>query len=179
MVTPPAPQPPVTPPQVEPVAAAAGTYDIVAGDTLAKIAKKNGVTVKALEDANPGVDPKKLKIGKKLNIPAATAPTAGAGAAAPQAAAGSGDYTIKSGDTLARIAKKNGVSLKALRAANPKYATTDHIRVGDKLVIPARTEAAAPAATDNTAAAPVPVTPPVQPMSPPPAAPAPAPAPGH
>ena len=49
---------------------AAGTeYVVVKGDTLGKIAKKNGVTLKALEAANPDVDPTKLKVGQKLTIP--------------------------------------------------------------------------------------------------------------
>ena len=61
-----------------PVPEAAGTeYVVVKGDTLAKIAKKNGVTLKALEAANPGVEPTKLKVGQKLTIPAGgTAPAA-------------------------------------------------------------------------------------------------------
>jgi len=35
------------------------------------------------------------------------------------------------------------IKLKALRAANPKIATTDHIHVGDKLVIPSKGETTA------------------------------------
>ncbi|HEY1490857.1 MAG TPA: LysM peptidoglycan-binding domain-containing protein, partial [Verrucomicrobiae bacterium] len=42
---------------------AGAEYTVVKGDTLAAIAKKNGVTTKALEAANPGVVPTKLKIG--------------------------------------------------------------------------------------------------------------------
>jgi len=71
------------------------------------------------------------------------------------------------------------VSLKALRAANPKIASTDHIKVGDKLTIPAKgetTASAAPAPAADTSAAPV--TPPSS--APVPVAPAPAPGqPGH
>ena len=43
------------------------------GDTLGAIAKKNGVSIKAIEDANPGIDAKKLQIGHKLQIPAGSA----------------------------------------------------------------------------------------------------------
>jgi LysM repeat protein len=174
------PPPVVQPPVVEPPAASGATYDVVSGDTLAKIAKKNGVTVKALEAANPGVDPKKLKPKQKLNLPAAT--TAGAATSAPAAAASTGDvsgggksYTVKSGDTLSKIAKRNHVTLHALRSANS--LTTDHIKVGQKLNIPGGAETAAPAASAETSAPPV---------LPPTAAPAPAqapvtpvPAPGH
>src|SRR5579864_5914760 len=53
-----------------PVTPAVTEYTVVKGDVLETIARKNGVTVKALEAANPGVVPTKLKIGQKLMIPA-------------------------------------------------------------------------------------------------------------
>jgi len=43
-------------------------------------------------------------------------------------------YVVKSGDTLSRIAKAHGISLKALKSANS--IDTDHIAVGTKLKIP-------------------------------------------
>src|SRR5450759_3918441 len=55
---------PTSPPVVLPelVASAAGSeYVVVKGDSLAKIAKKNGISLKALEAANPTVQPTKLK----------------------------------------------------------------------------------------------------------------------
>jgi len=42
-------------------------------------------------------------------------------------------YTVQPGDTLARIAKKNGTTVELLRAANPVRG--DFIRVGQKLKI--------------------------------------------
>ena len=163
-ITPPIPTPAPAPSStLPPIAAApaAGTdYLVQPGDTLAKIAKNQGVSLKALEAANPGVDSRKLKVKQKLTIPAKAADATGAAttpAAAPAAGAtdaGGESYAVKSGDTLSKIAKHHGVSLKALRAANPKIASTDHIHVGDKLVIPAKTEAATPTPTDTAAAAP-------------------------
>lgn len=44
-------------------------YTVKAGDTMAAIAKRNGVSVNALMSANPGVDARRLKIGQVLNIP--------------------------------------------------------------------------------------------------------------
>ena len=157
----------------EPVAPAAGSeYVVVKGDSLAKIAKKNGVTLKALEAANPGVVPTKLKIGQKLVIPAGgksltdtAAPTTAA-----VGDAGTASYTVKSGDTLTKIAKAHGTTVKAIEAANG--LTTTKISVGKKLKIPSKAEAA-PVAT-----APAPVeaapAPPTLPVSAVPAAPAPA-----
>ena len=66
---PPVVAPPVVAPAPAPQAAAA-EYVVVKGDSFAKIAKKNGVSVKAIEAANPGVAPTKLKVGQKLSIPA-------------------------------------------------------------------------------------------------------------
>jgi LysM repeat protein len=166
---PPPVQPPVPPSQA--TETTGSTYEVVSGDTLAKIAKAHGVTLKALEAANPGVDPKKLHPKQKLNIPAPAAPSAttqaAPGAGATEAGGGE-SYTVKSGDTLAKIAKNHGVGLKALRAANPKFASTDHIHVGDKLTIPAKAEAVAPAAPATPApdASAAPVAPAMQ-MPPP------------
>lgn len=46
-----------------------GTYSVVAGDTPASIARKYGVKLDALLAANPGLDPRRMKIGQTLNIP--------------------------------------------------------------------------------------------------------------
>jgi LysM repeat protein len=162
--------PPVTPPPVATPApqavpeSAATEYVVVKGDTFSGIAKKFGVSVKAVEAANPGVEPTKLKLGQKLSIPAAsgnTAASAPAGMTSPGAAGGEEIYTVKSGDTLTKIARAHGTTVKAIESANPSV-DPNHIKVGDKLKIPAKTEAAAPAPEPAPA----------------PAAPAPAPAPG-
>ena len=46
---------------------------------------------------------------------------------------GGGSYSVKSGDTLSQIAKKQGTTLKALLAANPSIKDPNKIRVGQKL----------------------------------------------
>ena len=56
--------------------AGATEYTIVKGDYLEKIAKNFHVSVKAITEANPGIEPTKLKIGQKIHIPAPAAPTA-------------------------------------------------------------------------------------------------------
>lgn len=48
-----------------------------------------------------------------------------------------GQYTVASGDTLNRIAYKNGVTVSALKAAN--NIKTSNIRIGQKLIIPSKT----------------------------------------
>jgi LysM repeat protein len=63
-----------TPAPVKPVPPAAKpakprTHTVAAGETLAAIARKTGVSLPALQAANPGVTPKKLKVGQILNLP--------------------------------------------------------------------------------------------------------------
>jgi LysM repeat protein len=152
--------PPVVAPVVvpPPVYGTPGTeYVVVKGDSLAKIAKKHGVTLSALKAANPGVEPTKLKVGQKLSIPAGGSPAAApaTGTSSGVESSGGEAYTVKSGDTLTKIAKAHGTTVKAIKAAS--NLATDHIKVGQKLTIPAKAEAAAPA---PVAPAPAPGAPP-------------------
>jgi len=54
------------------LAARSTEYVITAGDTLGAVARKEHVSLNALMDANPGLDATKLRIGRKVQIPAAT-----------------------------------------------------------------------------------------------------------
>ena len=67
---------------------------------------------------------------------------------------------MKGGDSITKIAKKFGTSVKAVRAANGLKG--NDIKVGQKLKVPAK--AAAPAAEPAPAAAPaIPTASPAQP----------------
>jgi LysM repeat protein len=46
------------------------THSVVRGETLASIARKHGISLPALEAANPTVNPRKLRAGQVLNLPA-------------------------------------------------------------------------------------------------------------
>jgi len=167
-----------TPPPIAPVtppAALGAEYVVQKGDSGFIIAKKNGVTLKQLQDANPGKNLAKLSIGAKLVLPAA----AGSGSTAPvetkpaplgsestKAAPSKGGeaYTVKGGDNLGRLAKKFGVSVKAIRDANGLQGSD--IRVGQKLKIPSKAGASAPASSGSAPtltpeAAPIPAPAPV------------------
>jgi LysM repeat protein len=163
------PAPPVvTPPPAPPTAEGVTTeYVVVKGDTLDKIAKKHGVKLGALKAANPGVEPTKLKVGQKLAVPASAGSAAQTMAtpASLAAAETAGEiYTVKSGDTLTKIAKAHGTTVKAIESEN--NLSTTKIKVGQKLKLPVKAEAAAPA--------PVPAAPAISPA---PAAPGTTPAP--
>ncbi len=153
-----------------PPASEGGEHKVVPKDTLAVIAKKHGVTLKALEAANPGVDSRRLKIGQIVKIPAGgkpagASPVPGTSAAAPSAE--SGTYKVKKGDTLTGIAKKNGTTAKELKRVN--NLKTDQIKVDQVLKVPAKAAATPPAPepAPEPAPAPAPPVPAYTPLPPP------------
>jgi LysM repeat protein len=134
-------------------------YVIASHDTLGAIAHRNGISLKTLLEANAGINPKKLQIGQKIQIPAGSGSVASATSSAPGTfdpmAAPSGDsegYVVKTGDTLSKIAKANHTSYKKIMALNDLKTTS--IRVGQKLKLPV-----AKSATTESVAAPVSTTP--------------------
>ena len=156
--------PPVTPmplppaqtqsqlPTVPPPATISGSqYTVVSGDTLSRIAKRHGVSVRALEAANPSVVPTRLQIGQKLVIPSAS--SSSTTTANPMVAPADGSiYTVKSGDTLIRIARRHGTTVRAIQRANHLVSTK--ILVGQKLKIPSKADATpAPSAPASAPAA--------------------------
>lgn len=109
---------------------AAKTHTVARGDTFYGIAKEHGVSMKDIQDANPGVDPKKLKVGQKLTVPPPSPKAAGS----PAAPLGRDVYVVKSGDTLGKIARTHGTTVERLREVNGLQ--TDRILVGRKLKLP-------------------------------------------
>jgi LysM repeat protein len=125
-------------------AAANREYVVIRGDSFYSIGKKFGVSANAIARANPGIDPTRLKVGDKLQIPPASSTTASVA----QAAAGSGGadvYVVKSGDTLSKIAQANKTTVNEIKALNG--LKTDRINIGDKLKLPAARPASATGST--------------------------------
>ena len=48
---------------------AKSTYIVRAGDNPATIARAHGLKLPALLAANPGLDPRRLKVGQTINLP--------------------------------------------------------------------------------------------------------------
>ncbi len=123
---------------------ATGEYKVAKGDIGTSIAKKNGVSLKALVAANPTVNWNRLKIGQAIQIPAGASTPAGTGhranvglgtlAATESAPSEGAIYVVKAGDTGTKIASKNGVKWAAIRKAN--NLKSDALHPGQKLVIP-------------------------------------------
>jgi LysM repeat protein len=55
--------------ETPPVGPNGGVHVIAPGDNFSTIARKYGVTLSSLQDANPGVDSTKLRPGQKITIP--------------------------------------------------------------------------------------------------------------
>lgn len=102
------------------------TYTVVSGDTFSSIAQGLGISVAAIEAANPGVSATNLQVGQILNVPAA--------AAGP---IGSTKYTIKSGDTFWSISQAAGISVAEIEAANPGVSATN-LQVDQVINVPAK-----------------------------------------
>lgn len=142
-------------------------YRVKRGDTLSRIAQRNGTSVSRLAQAN-GIKPgARIRIGQVLKLPGssgAPAPAAVARAepAAPRPASaaapapGAEFYVVRSGDSLARVAQRTGVSQRQLVALNG-LGNANHIRVGQKLRLRADAPPAAAEAAPAAVAAAAPV----------------------
>lgn len=160
-------------------AASVQTYTVVSGDSLSKIAKRHGVTVREITELNGIKDPGKIRIGQKLKLPsyasldesapahAAKAKPAKATAqkkAATSAAADAGEYVVQSGDSLSKIAARHGVKARDLAEANG-IKDLNRIRVGQKLKIPGGAAKTAASSTKSATPAVKPVVESATPVS--------------
>ena len=97
------------------------TYTVKAGDSLWNIANKYGITVDELKKLN-GLTSNALMIGQVLKIPGNS-----------DDSNNSGTYTVKSGDSLWKIANQYGLTVAELKALNG--LTSDNLSVGQVLKV--------------------------------------------
>ncbi|MDQ2870485.1 MAG: LysM peptidoglycan-binding domain-containing protein [Acidobacteriota bacterium] len=121
------------------------------GETLASVARRFHVAVADLASANSLSARVKLRRGQVVVIPqheviAVAAPRKGkkgvhgergSSRRKPAVVAASRSYKVRGGDTLYRIAARNGTTVQRLMKANSLAASSD-IRPGDRLRIPTR-----------------------------------------
>jgi LysM repeat protein len=159
------------PPPPAPEVPATTEYVVLKGDSFYTIAQKFHLKMKDVEAANPNVQPTKLKAGQKIQVPAgasgagATANTPGTNAMSDSG--GETTYVVKPKDTLTKIAKEFGTTVKALRALNS--LKIDAIKAGQKLKVPSKAAPVEPAPTPAPTPAPVSTPAVVPPPSAPPA----------
>ena len=158
-------------PLSQPRAAGGESIEVQQGDTLYGIAKRHGVSISALIEANGLRHGASVKPGQQLLLPAGAvparapsppsrAPTAVAKAPPPAAPAAKkgwqGQHTMKAGESLYGIARQHGVTLAELQRVNGIREPT-RVRVGAVLTVPERVEserAPPPVATPRVAQGP-------------------------
>ena len=102
------------------------------GDTFAKIGRIFGASTTTIQELNPTVQPAKLKIGQKINVPATTSTPSSIGK---DSSNSSTEYVIKSGDTFTKIGRTLGVSASVIQELNPTVVSTK-LKVGQAIKIP-------------------------------------------
>lgn len=104
------------------------TYTVQHLDNLSKIARRCGTTVSNILALNPQItNPNIIYSGQVLRLTGSS----------PQSLYYSTTYTVQPGDTLASIAAKFGITVWALKAANPVLNSNSTLRTGQVLNIPA------------------------------------------
>jgi len=104
-----------------------GTYRVRAGDTLGRIAKRHGVSERALADHNGIKNRSLVRVGQQLRIPG--------GSSGGGTTKSGGVYTVRRGDTLDSIARRHGTTAKSLAALNG-LRNRNQIKAGQRLVLP-------------------------------------------
>lgn len=99
-------------------------YTVQPGDTYYHLAQRFGVTVAAIEQANPGVNPNSLQIGQIICIPRGAAPVCPGF-----------HYTVQPGDTFYSLAQRFGTTVAAIERANPGV-NPSNLQVGQSICIP-------------------------------------------
>ena len=137
----------VTIPELLGMPAGSQSYVVKSGDTLWKIATMYGVTVQQIVTVNNISNANLIYVGQVLTIPgtAATPPTT---PTKPPAPSTDTKYTVKSGDTLTKIAAVYGVTVQQLVAAN-KITNPNLVYVGQVLLIPGSGTVPAPETPDS------------------------------
>lgn len=97
------------------------------GDTFFRLSQQYNVSVQAIINANPGIDPNRLQVGQRICIPGATQPM-------PPCQNGF-YYTIKAGDSLYMLAQQFNVSVEAILRANPGI-DPNRLQIGQTICIP-------------------------------------------
>ena len=102
------------------------SYTVQRGDSFYLIARKFGVSVRALMNANPAIAAGRLLVGDILCVPT------GEGRSCP---VGSAAYTVQPGQSVVDVMVASNVSLRALREYNEDIRLTA-LRPGDVLCVP-------------------------------------------
>jgi murein DD-endopeptidase MepM/ murein hydrolase activator NlpD len=113
--------------------ASSNTITVQSGDTLSEIANRNNTNIEDLQAVN-NLSGNAIRVGQVLKLPKTIQSTSKPIATIQTT---TGGITVQAGDNLEKIAKRNNISVAALRVAN--NLSGDSIRVGDTLRLPSST----------------------------------------
>ncbi|WP_207706885.1 SafA/ExsA family spore coat assembly protein [Alkaliphilus pronyensis] len=107
-------------------------YTVRPGDTMFRIANEYGISLQQLIEANPQVqNPNIITPGQKICVPSKIVPPP-----PPEFCTDGTIYIVQQGDSMFTIARRFGVTLQRLIAANPQVADPNVIEVGQQICIP-------------------------------------------
>ncbi len=115
-----------------------GTYTVAKGDTLSRVARRTGVSVKVLAAANGIADVDRIRAGQVLEVPKegeAERVTVPALPSAVVVVGGGRVHRVVGGDTLIAIANAYGTTVAELAATNG-LKNPNRIRLGAQLQVP-------------------------------------------
>ncbi|HIE5650596.1 TPA: TIGR02594 family protein [Stenotrophomonas maltophilia] len=126
-------------------------YVVQPGDTLASIASRFKTSVDDLVSNNHIRNRNRIYPGHVVWIYGkAPADAANDGAPATPTRSRQASYSVRSGDTLSRIADRHHTSVDALMAANPSISNANRINPGQKITLPVGVEAVPPSAAGSS-----------------------------
>lgn len=122
---------------VQPLSGAESTYTVKSGDSIERIARKNGTTALALANLN-GLKPDSLIYpDQELKVPGKTA--AADIESSPAATKESRTHTVVAGETFYKISMRYGITVDELTTANPNV-NHKALKIGQKIIVGLATE---------------------------------------
>jgi LysM repeat protein len=106
-----------------PLPGRAGEVVVKPGETLSEIAERYGTTVQRLMQLNNLRSPQDLWAGSRIQVPGAAS------------SGGSGNYTVKPGETLSEIAERHGTTVQRLMQLNGLRSPQD-LWAGSRIQVP-------------------------------------------
>ena len=130
------------------------TYTVKSGDTLSKIASNHNMSLSQIATLNQISNVNVLRVGQVLKIAGTNITTnqSNAKTSSPEITTSTATYTVKSGDTLSKIASSNKMTLAQLASLH-KIPNVNMLRVGQVLKVTRTSSGVQPVKSTTTTTA--------------------------